>query len=82
MLVVAILGSLWPAIVLHALVDLGHGIMAWLALREGPMPDGLVEAALRVDTQAASGVESKPVQAESADASDQGHVQRGRIMAW
>jgi membrane protease YdiL (CAAX protease family) len=34
-LVVAISGSLWPAIVLHALVDLGSGTMAWLALREG-----------------------------------------------
>jgi membrane protease YdiL (CAAX protease family) len=34
-LVVAILGSLWPAIALHALNDLGSGMMAWLALREG-----------------------------------------------
>lgn len=33
-LVVAVFGSLWPAIVLHALVDLGSGIIAWLALRE------------------------------------------------
>jgi uncharacterized protein len=34
-LVVAISGSLWPAIALHALLDLGGGMMAWLALREG-----------------------------------------------
>jgi hypothetical protein len=34
-LIVAIFGSLWPAIALHALVDLGSGMMAWLALREG-----------------------------------------------
>src|SRR5690606_3922020 len=33
-LVVAVLDSLWPAIVLHALLDLGQGTMAWLALRE------------------------------------------------
>ena len=34
--VVAVFESLWPAIVLHALVDLGSGVVAWLALREGP----------------------------------------------
>jgi hypothetical protein len=33
-LVVAVFGSLWPAIALHGLVDLGSGIMAWLALRD------------------------------------------------
>ncbi|MBC8065288.1 MAG: CPBP family intramembrane metalloprotease [Chlorobia bacterium] len=33
-LVVAMSGSLWPAIALHALLDLGQGIVAWLALRE------------------------------------------------
>lgn len=32
-LVVAIFDSLWPAIALHALLDLGAGVMAWLALR-------------------------------------------------
>jgi hypothetical protein len=32
--VVAISGSLWPAIAMHALIDLGAGVMAWLALRE------------------------------------------------
>lgn len=37
---VALLDSLWPAIILHSIVDLGGGVMAWLALRdetlEGP----------------------------------------------
>ena len=34
-LVVAVTGSLWPAIAIHALTDIGSGVMAWLALREG-----------------------------------------------
>jgi membrane protease YdiL (CAAX protease family) len=33
-LVVALLGSLWPAIALHVLLDLGQGAVARLALRE------------------------------------------------
>lgn len=33
-LVVAICGSLWPAIVLHFILDLGMGTIAWLALRD------------------------------------------------
>ncbi len=33
-LVVAFSGSLWPAIALHALLDLGQGTLAWLALGE------------------------------------------------
>jgi membrane protease YdiL (CAAX protease family) len=34
---VALFDSLWPAMVLHALVDLGGGVIAWHALREdGP----------------------------------------------
>lgn len=33
-LVVAITGSLWSAIVLHALVDLGGGVLGWLVLRD------------------------------------------------
>ena len=33
-LVVALFASLWPAIALHALVDVGSGLMAWLSLRE------------------------------------------------
>lgn len=39
-LVVAIFGSLWPAIALHVLVDLSAGVMAWLMLREGPAEGG------------------------------------------
>ena len=35
-LVVAVFESLWPAIALHALVDLGSGTMAWVALRDRP----------------------------------------------
>lgn len=35
-LVVAIFDSLWPAIALHALVDVSGGIMSWLALRDEP----------------------------------------------
>jgi membrane protease YdiL (CAAX protease family) len=31
----AFFDSLWPAIALHVLVDLGSGTMSWLALREG-----------------------------------------------
>lgn len=34
-LIVAISGSLWPAMILHFLWDLGMGMIAWLALREG-----------------------------------------------
>lgn len=52
-LVVAIFDSLWPAIALHALVDLGAGIMAWLVLREGS-----------AKPQSASGVESSLVHTE------------------
>lgn len=33
-LVVGVLGSLWPAMALHFLWDLGVGTLAWLALRE------------------------------------------------
>lgn len=33
-LVVAIFGSLWPAIALHVLIDLGSGMMTWMVLRE------------------------------------------------
>jgi hypothetical protein len=39
-LVVAVFGSLWPAIALHALIDVGSGMMAWLALSEGSAPRG------------------------------------------
>jgi uncharacterized protein len=33
-LLVLILGSLWPAIAMHALIDLEQGVVAWLLLRE------------------------------------------------
>ena len=33
-MLVALSHSLWPAIVLHVMVDLGGGVMAWLALRD------------------------------------------------
>jgi membrane protease YdiL (CAAX protease family) len=39
-LVVLISGSLWPAIALHALVDIGTGLVAWLALRTVQGADG------------------------------------------
>ena len=42
-LVVALFGSLWPAIALHALVDLAAGVMAWLVLREDSTQGGVVE---------------------------------------
>jgi len=32
---VAVFDSLWPAIALHTVVDLGGGTMAWVALRDG-----------------------------------------------
>ncbi len=47
-LVVAISGSLWPAIALHALIDLGSGMIAWLALREGSARGDVVEGEGRV----------------------------------
>jgi membrane protease YdiL (CAAX protease family) len=33
-LVVLILGSLWPAMAVHALVDIGSGLVAWLVFRK------------------------------------------------
>jgi len=39
-LIVALSGSLVPAMVLHALVDILSGVIAWLVLREGPAPAG------------------------------------------
>lgn len=53
-LVVAIFDSLWPAIALHALIDLGAGIMAWLALREGSAKGDVVEVEQATETQSAS----------------------------
>lgn len=37
-LVVAVFGSLFPAMALHAIMDIGSGVLAWLALREGQLP--------------------------------------------
>jgi uncharacterized protein len=71
-LVVAILGSLWPAIALHALIDLGSGMMAWLALREGSARGDVVEGERPTEPQSASGVKSSPVQAEQGAAPDRG----------
>jgi membrane protease YdiL (CAAX protease family) len=69
-LVVAIFNSLWPAIALHALMDLGAGMMAWLALREGQTAGAVTEVEKPTETQSASGVESSPVQAEPGAAPD------------
>jgi uncharacterized protein len=37
--------SLWPAIALHALIDIGSGVMGWLILRESIGPDEMRPAA-------------------------------------
>jgi membrane protease YdiL (CAAX protease family) len=42
-LAVAIFGSLWPAMALHALVDIANGMMAWLVLREWKATDAVVD---------------------------------------
>ena len=36
--VVSLTGSLWPAMAVHALMDLGGGVMAWRVLREQARP--------------------------------------------
>ena len=41
-LVVFAFGSLLPAIALHALVDVGSGLVAWLVLRAVPLEDDMV----------------------------------------
>ena len=69
-LVVAIFGSLWLAIALHALLDVGQGMIAWLALREGEATGGMMEVDKLTETQSASGVESSPVQADPGAAAD------------
>ncbi len=69
-LVVAIFNSLWPAIALHALLDLGQGMIAWLALREGQATGDVTEVEKPTEPQPASGVESSPVQAEPGAAPD------------
>ena len=55
-LVVAISGSLWPAMALHALVDLGAGIMAWVALRETSAKGDVLEMEEATKPQSESGV--------------------------
>jgi membrane protease YdiL (CAAX protease family) len=40
-LLVALTGSLFPAIVLHALMDASGGVIAWLNFREEPVNPGL-----------------------------------------
>jgi membrane protease YdiL (CAAX protease family) len=40
--VVLVFGSLWPAIVIHCLLDLQQGVAAWLVLREPRAPKLLV----------------------------------------
>ena len=69
-LVVASSDSLWPAIALHALIDLGNGIMAWLVLREGSAEGDVVEVEQQTEPQLASGVDPSPVQAEPGAAPD------------
>lgn len=53
-LVVAIFDSLWPAIALHALIDLDNGLMAWLALRDGSARGHVVEVERPTEPQSAS----------------------------
>jgi membrane protease YdiL (CAAX protease family) len=40
-LVVVICGSLWPAVALHALTDIGQGVVAWLVARKQGGSDGV-----------------------------------------
>jgi hypothetical protein len=37
-LIVAVTGSLVPAMIFHAVLDVGSGVMAWISLREPPAP--------------------------------------------
>ena len=69
-LVVAILNSLWPAIILRALIDLGSGVIAWLALYEGQAKGDVMEVEKPAEAQSASGVELSPGQAEPGAAPD------------
>jgi membrane protease YdiL (CAAX protease family) len=43
-LIVAVSGSLWPAMLLHMLVDIGSGVIAWVAFRGDPARTGAVSA--------------------------------------
>jgi membrane protease YdiL (CAAX protease family) len=78
-LAVAIFDSLWPAIALHALVDLGAGIMAWMVLREGSAQGDVMEVEQRTEPEPASGVIAIPVQAEPSTAADGGGMQAFRM---
>src|SRR5690606_14563987 len=69
-LVVAVFDSLWPAIALHAVMDLGAGAMAWLTLREGPAIGDMMTIDEPAVTPSAPRVESSPVRAEPDAASD------------
>lgn len=40
---VLVFGSLWPAIVIHALIDIGSGLTAWLVFREVQSSTGIVD---------------------------------------
>ena len=54
-LAVAIFGSLWPAIALHALSDGGAGVMSWLALREAPPTGAGMEPDKPAEPESTSG---------------------------
>ena len=69
-LVIAISNSLWPAIALHAVTDLGGGVMSWLALRNGQVKGDVMEVEKPTETQSASGVALSPGQAEPVAAPD------------
>jgi membrane protease YdiL (CAAX protease family) len=71
-LVVAIFGSLCPGIALHALVDFGSGMMAWLVLSEGSAEGDVVEWDRPTGPQSAPGVRSSPIHAEPGAGPDHG----------
>lgn len=80
-LVVAIFDSLWPAIALHALVDLANGVIAWLVLREGAAGGDPVEGDRTRQPQSASGVRSALVQDELGVAGSGDAERRARAKA-
>jgi membrane protease YdiL (CAAX protease family) len=69
-LAVAIFYSLWPAIALHVLMDVGAGIITWPALREESAKGDVGEGAKQQETHLASGVESRPIPADPGAAAD------------
>ena len=48
----------------NTLMDLGGGVMAWLALRDGQATSDMTEVQEPTESQSASEVESSPVHAE------------------